>query len=282
MRPLGPAAALAAGILLAAALPASADLSGVPVKNGNKVLGQISPSCDDDSFAIPLVAGGKLTVKVVVARTELLFPSIEVRDPSGAAVPLGLSLKGAETQRPQVRNLLIDETGIWTVRLTGDAGSTGLYTVSFASKAPPKVVYLASPLAGTGTTAFTAAGYDGTVLGFTLKLKGGPAVGDVEVQDPEGDPVALPTAPMVRRGLIVSGRGYQLAGGFGIYGVVAGGIGPGDSVVDAIVKTKHPRPDRTIRTLDAEPRPTSDSTPMRPPIRVTMRRQIARPRPVPP
>ena len=258
MRWLAPV--VAAAILFAAALPAPADLSGVPVRNGNKVLGEFNPSGDVDTFAIQLIAGGKLTVKVVTVSAEFLSPLIEVRDPDGLLVPLGTALKGAGGPKPQVKNLLIGKSGTWSVSVRSEVSAPGAYQVSFASKSPPKVIHLARTVPGAASEAFEAYGFGGTVLGFSVKLKSGDPVGDVEVVDPIGAPVPIPTVPAIpitRKGLFVKGKNFLLGSGFGSYGVIVDGSGGFDSVVDATILTRHPKPDRTIITLGAEPRPTS-------------------------
>ncbi|HEU4394788.1 MAG TPA: IPT/TIG domain-containing protein, partial [Planctomycetota bacterium] len=258
MRCLAPV--VVSAILLASALPAPADLSGVPVKNGNKVLGEFTPAGDVDTFAIQLIAGGKLSVKVSTAKDAFLAPIIEVRDPDGVPAVLGTALKGAGGPKPQVKNLLVGKSGTWGVSIRADGVVTGAYTASFASKSPPKVLHLARTVPGAASEAFEAYGFDGTVLGFSVKLKSGDPVGAVEVVDPAGAPVPLPTVPVVpitRKGLLVKGKNFLLGSGFGSYGVIVDGGGGVDSLVDATILTKHPKPDKTIITLGAEPRPTS-------------------------
>jgi len=248
--------AAAVAVALGASLPASASLSGVPVANGNLVQGEITPAGDEDCFAVPLVAGGKLTVKVAPPKGGTLFPTLRLVDPSGDLVLVDDAVKVSLSGKIQLKNFPIGETGVWRVCVRGEAGSTGTYTISVASKAPKKFVFVDANVPAAGEALFEAAGLDGAVLSYVVKETVGPPVGGTGVRDPEDQPVANPESTVVRKGKVVKGKGFLLGSGFGIYGVRVAGSGTADTTVTCTVLVKPPKPDKTLRILGPEPRPT--------------------------
>jgi hypothetical protein len=245
--------------ILAFAAPALAADAGVPVRNGNSVQAEIAPSGDEDCFALPLVKGGRFTVKVVLPKGSTFLPRLRLRDPGGDEINVDSLVRGGGTLKLLLKNFPVPETGVWSVCVRGEASTVGTYTIAFSTKSPPKFLEAGVVVPAAGDASFEAAGIDGAVLGFVVKELLGPPVGGASVRDPGDQDV--PAGTIVRKGKVLKGKGFVLDRGFGIYSVLVDGSGTGDTTVNGTVIVKVPKPDRTLRVLGPEPRPTAISPP---------------------
>jgi hypothetical protein len=252
-------AAVLFSALLGIAATAAASNSGVAVRGGDEVQGVIAPSTDVDSFLINLPQGGGLTIKVADEKSGLL-PAVSLRDPDGNLVDLSGKVRGVGKAKISLKNLPIDETGVWQISIGSTGGTTGTYRARFTIKYPRSIRVKGSIVAGGGTRKFPVPGMDGATLGFVLKQKAGPPLAGARVLDPVDDEIPAPEGSIVHKGMKWSGKKIPLARGFGEYGVEAHAAPGPDAVVDAIVTVKAPKGAKRTLALALEPRPT-DSNP---------------------
>ncbi len=130
-------AALAVGTLalvvaLSFASPVSAAPHGPAVGN-NRYSTEIRDArgaADTDDYVARLLAGERLSVVVTATRKSELRPAITLVRPDGST--LDVAAKGRHGGRSVVlRNVAADATGPWTVRVSGEGGTQGAYTVTF-------------------------------------------------------------------------------------------------------------------------------------------------------
>ncbi len=251
------AVASAAGLL--ASVRGFAAPGGVPVDPGHRVSAAVDPPEDSDTYVILLGEGSLLSVDLRATAGSDLLPVLSLVSPGGTEADLSASLRGEGTARVSVRKILIQDTGPWTVVVSGESGTTGAYGISFATKNPKKRSYKGAVVPKGGSMDFPALGDDGSSLSFTLVEKDGPPVSSVGVVNPAGAPVSPATGEFPRRGSRVVGRKVRLTEGLGSYAVRVGGSPEGDTTVQVVVAVKFPKQTHARVRLGPEPRPSSVS-----------------------
>jgi hypothetical protein len=148
---------------------------------------------DEDVFSGLLVKGERLTVKVVAPNSSPLVPDLEVTRPDGTLHPempkqlrFGKSLK--------LSNLVVDQTGLWKIRVAPRLGTTGKYRLSTQVKpAPAAVLYVSDAAGGTFPLPFEALG--GSAV--SLELRGKKGTPDLaSLRDPGNAEVLGATGPV--------------------------------------------------------------------------------------
>ncbi len=155
------------------------------------------PASDVDRIFVEAVAGSKVNLTVKAAKGSLLQPQLRVVAPDGSEV-LSAADSVANAKTARGRKLLLGQTGLWTLELTGAAGTTGDYKLLTKVKTPKKLSAVATVDVGapTATVSF------GARPGWTLKkatvsskksktVPFGPFPPEVALLDPSGDDVDL-------------------------------------------------------------------------------------------
>lgn len=239
---------LGSAVVIGIACMAHAEPVGPEIGNKSKYSSAIrsvrAGQIDTDDFVGRLVAGEQLTVTVTADSRSFLFPTLRVIDPTGAERQVTVSIPN-NGKKASVKNLVIDQTGAWTVRVAGAfaPGGTketeGEYTVKFKVKSA-KPIKLKKQTLGTGVVQdHVFGGIDGALLDLTLKAsKSGSPVTLQALLDPAGNDV--PSAAKASDDVTVNGtkitlKKLPLATGDGNYVARVASAG-GPSTYDLTIK----------------------------------------------
>ena len=142
LRGLFKAVAAAAVLVLGAVTTrAAVDPVGPPIGN-NRYRSTISSSTDADEFIGRFFAGDILNISLQAdrpgkGRSPTLKPVLVLVDPNGLERYAGI-VPSADGFGQTAKDLVIDTAGFWGVRVTGDQGTTGSFTIAFRVKPLPK------------------------------------------------------------------------------------------------------------------------------------------------
>lgn len=124
---------LAGRAALADGLP---DGVGTVAPNGSVFTTEISSGADLDDYVFQGYPGMTLTASVKIAKGSLLVPDVQILRPGGIALSEEDGLALTLTSKSATAKVTLDATGWWKVRVLGDNGSAGAYSVSVKYTAP--------------------------------------------------------------------------------------------------------------------------------------------------
>ena len=185
-------------VLAAAAAAYAGDLPdgiGVITPSGSVFTTEISAG-DTDDYVFQGYPGMKLTATVKIAKGSALVPTLQIIRPGGTLVDdeHGLSLKAKPTS--VTAGATLDAVGWWKVRVAGENGTIGGYSVSvkYTSPAVPLLPLASKSFAASATIepagdddSFAFQGYDGQSLKALVTIpKNGTLDAYVQIVRPDG------------------------------------------------------------------------------------------------
>jgi hypothetical protein len=225
---------------------------GVLIQDGDRIIAEITQG-DSDAFAVSLCEGDQLTFSAKADKDADLLPLFSVFRPDGGAVAVGEYLRKGGTTKPAIKKMPVGpgESGEWQVVVGSEVGGRGAYTVKVRIKRgkPAKVKGLevqAGQIVGVPVT-----GFDGVLLGVSLKERSGPELAGIRLLDPTGAEVAG-AASFTRKKSKLSAKDLPLAGGCGLFLLELTGDPSGATTVDVKFKKKLPKRKPRKDTLPTE------------------------------
>ncbi len=163
-----------------------------PTFGSNKITSELSSlteRSDVDGYVADLIAGETLSVTVSTTKGSAARFTVNVVDPDGLDRTIEGKVKAKANKKSakfSIKNLKVDKTGLWTVRISGIDDTEGGYQAAFKIASAPKVTAKKQDLGGAGPTTrvHSIGGIDGGTL--DVKVKWGKKDTPVELLDVRG------------------------------------------------------------------------------------------------
>ncbi|MCU0727964.1 MAG: hypothetical protein MUE73_19610, partial [Planctomycetes bacterium] len=243
--PAGLAAAVL--VLLVIPVPARAAGRGALLHAGDALTSAIAAESDRDEFTVELSEGAVLSVAVAAAKGGGLLLDLELQRPDRVVVDPGALLAGRGTGKLALKGYVVPagQTGLWTLVVKPQDGTSGGYTISAKMKAPKPPSVKALALGGDGKALVEFTGENGALASVKIKVAAGGPLAKAQLLDPAGAAIAGTdfTASLAL-------ASFTLRSGFGRYAVEL--TGPAGATVDVSVKLKVPKPVKRKLALPPE------------------------------